>query len=126
MSYTRVIPRDLFNESKLLKCLGQLALLIHDGVGIPNGLKLEYSHFENDDGRLEEGFRIEQDESDGALYCSNLELFCDGRLIGLRCPYNSKDPYPLIWTSDEDEGMVFCHDGSLTKGFKRRALISRT
>ncbi len=29
--YTRVIPRDLFNEAKLLKCIGRLVLLIHDG-----------------------------------------------------------------------------------------------
>ena len=31
MTYRRVLPRDLFNEAKLLKCLGQLALIIHDG-----------------------------------------------------------------------------------------------
>lgn len=30
-SYRRVLPRDLFNEAKLLKCLGQLSLMIHDG-----------------------------------------------------------------------------------------------
>jgi hypothetical protein len=37
IEYNRVIPRDLFNESKLLKCFGQLALLMHDGV-IPGSI----------------------------------------------------------------------------------------
>lgn len=33
--YQRVIPRDLFNEAKLLKCLGRLSLFIHDGKSPP-------------------------------------------------------------------------------------------
>lgn len=31
MNYTRVLPRDLFNEAKLLKELGFLSLAVHDG-----------------------------------------------------------------------------------------------
>ena len=30
MSYARVIPRDLFNEANLLKCLGKVALILMD------------------------------------------------------------------------------------------------
>lgn len=113
MSYTRVIPRDLFNEAKLLKCLGQLALTIHDGVRIPRSLKIE--HDESDDA----GFRIEQDEGTGALYCSNLECTCNGRLIGLRCHYNSKDAYPLWFILDEEEDRVFNEDGTLSVEFRK-------
>ena len=39
--YTRVLPRDLFNEAKLMKCMGLLTLLIHDEL-IPDCLKFEY------------------------------------------------------------------------------------
>ncbi len=111
MSYLRVIPRDLFNEAKLLKCLGQLALVIHDGVRVPRGLSLEHE-------TPEEGFQIEQDDSSGELYCSNLSLFCRGRLIGLRASYNDKGAYPLRFTMWEgDEGNVFNPDGSLSDEF---------
>jgi hypothetical protein len=111
MSYKRVIPRDLFNEAKLLKCLGQLSLIIHDGVGVPRGLSLEHEN-------PEEGFRIEQDDSTGAIYCSNLECFFGGRLIGLRSPLNSKEAYPLQFVLEDDEGSVFNANGMLAVEFK--------
>lgn len=112
MSYTRVIPRDLFNEAKLLKCLGQLALLIHDGVKIPRGLSIEHAD-------PTEGFRIEQDGSDGSLYCANLCVFCNGCAISLRTPLNSKDAYPLWFTVGEEEGRVFNEDGTLSDEFRQ-------
>lgn len=117
MSYQRVIPRDLFNEAKLLKCLGQLALFIHDGVKVPRGLAFE----EQDN--TEGGFQIEQNPNSGALYCCTLELFFRGKLIELSAPYNSKDAYPLrfVW-DDENEGRVFNEDGSISDDF--RAVLS--
>lgn len=112
MSYQRVIPRDLFNEAKLLKCLGQLALIIHDGVKVPRGLAL--NHFAED-----EGFRIEQNPDSGALYCSNMELTFAGQRIGLSAPYNSKDAYPLRFVVDDDtEGRVFDESGALSDEFR--------
>lgn len=110
MSYQRVIPRDLFNEAKLLKCLGQLSLIIHDGVGVPKGLALEHEN-------PEEGFQIHQDESTGALYCGNLECFYAGRLIGLRSPYNSKEAFPLRFVLDDEEDSVFTETGALSPEF---------
>lgn len=115
MSYPRVIPRDLFNEAKLLKCLGQLALLIHDGVGVPRGLTLKH------DEEAETGFQIEQDDSTGALYCANIALYCGGRFIGLRAPYNSKDAFPLLFILDDDEGAVFNDDGTFSEEFMQKA-----
>lgn len=111
MSYNRVIPRDLFNEAKLLKCLGQLALLIHDEVGIPRGLTIEHEN-------PEDGFRIEQDDGTGALYCENLQCSFKGRQIGLRHPYNSKDAYPLLFVLDDEEGSVFENNGALSSDFR--------
>ncbi len=112
MSYQRVIPRDLFNESKLLKCLGQLSLVIHDGVKVPAGLVLHHEDSEH------AGFDVWQSEDDGALSVSNIECTCFGRVITLRCKYNSKDAYPLWFTLDENEGLVFGEDGKLTEDFR--------
>lgn len=112
MSYQRVIPRDLFNEAKLLKCLGQLALLIHDGVNTPRGLALDHEN-------PEDGFQIDQEASTGALYCTNLECLYRQRVIGLRSPYNSKRPFPLLFILDEEEGEIFDDSGALSEEFRK-------
>jgi hypothetical protein len=110
MSYLRVIPRDLFNEAKLLKCLGQLSLFIHDRPRL--GLTLTHE-------AEELGFCISQNEASGALYCENLELTFRGRLIGLSTPYNSKDAYPLNFVlGDEQDGRVFDENGEFSEDFK--------
>lgn len=93
MPYQRVIPRDLFNEAKLLKCLGQLSLLIHDGKAAP--LTIEHD-------APEKGFRIEQDPSSGAIYCANLKILVHGAPLMVSCPLNSKRPYPLEFFAEED------------------------
>lgn len=111
MSYQRVIPRDLFNESKLLKCIGQLALIIHDGVGVPRGLELLH-----DDSEFA-GFQIEQNQDSGALYCANIGLTFAGQTIELALPYNSKEPYPLNYTVSDDDGRVFTDKGTLSHDF---------
>lgn len=114
MNYQRVLPRDLFNEAKLLKCLGQLALLIHNGVGIRWPLRFEEI-------RLEEGFRITQDPSAGCLSCVNLELYCSTHRIELRLIYNSRSPYPLMFHYDgallQETGDVFTDKGELDVDF---------
>jgi hypothetical protein len=110
MTYTRVIPRDLFNEAKLLKCLGQLALLIRDGKAP------EFLTVDEPDG---DGFVIEQNPGDGALYCANLTFRANGRQLPLYAAYNSKDPYPLLCDIDGEETAVFYDDGTLTTEFYR-------
>lgn len=107
MSYFRVIPRDLFNEAKLLKCLGQLALAIHNGVRWP--LRLEHESAES-------GFQIEQDTTDGGLFCSNLILYCGTQFIELHTPLNSKSAYPLQFDGVEP---VFDRDGGFSDEFVR-------
>lgn len=112
MSYQRVLPRDLFNEAKLLKSLGQVALLIHDERA-PRGLT--FLHCD------EPGFEIEQDQSTGDLFCMNLRLFyrpaevshevwVDGR-------YNSKAPYTLVARDSEDQCDVLTDEGEFTPEF---------
>lgn len=116
MPYTRVIPRDLFNESKLLKCLGQLSLLIHEGRGIRWPLQLECEEPDT-------GFQIDLDRERGGLICSNVSLFIAEKdepaaCIEVYSPINSKSPYPLQFVDDEGgEWDVFNDDGLLSTEF---------
>lgn len=96
MNFSRVIPRDLFNESKLLKCLGTLALRIHEGQ--IDGLEFEHTD-------IDKGFIIEMDEGDGSLYCTNLVLMrTDYQTeVYIRSNYNSKEPFPLVASCFKEE-----------------------
>jgi hypothetical protein len=113
MSYTRVIPRDLFNEAKLLKCLGQLALLLHEGKGIRWPLWLVFAD-------PEKGFVIDQNTASGGLFCTNLTLYLKEMEVCLFSVYNSKSPFPLLFDGGNDgEGDVFNDDGSLSEEFSQ-------
>lgn len=81
MSYRRVIPRDFFNEAKLLKCLG--AFLIE---GERLGIRFSETG---------KPFDICQDNSDGSLYVSNYTAWINGVPLALFTSYNSKGNYPL-------------------------------
>lgn len=111
--YHRVIPRDLFNEAKLLKCLGQLALFIHDGVDnkgqkVPSSLTIQH------DG---EPFHTHQNPNSGDLYCETIAVLVNDNPISVCSAYNNKRPYPLLVEDDEDGGFVFEDDGSLSEWF---------
>jgi hypothetical protein len=109
--YNRVIPRDLFNEAKLLKCLGQLALLVHEG----RAGKITLKHHAPGS-----GFLIDQDDSSGGLFCMNLVCRLPNRqVVRLISRYNSRHPYPLDFVIGEyhTTGAVFEEDGSCTRDF---------
>ena len=108
--YQRVIPRDLFNECKLLKCLGQLAVLIHDGIRMPPNLRSEADGSE---------FRIDQNPGCGGLYVSDgIKFVVLGVELSLKTPYNSKESYPLLCETEDDEVQVFDDNGQLTDEFR--------
>ena len=86
MSYIRVIPRDLFNEANLLKCYGQLYLLTEG---------LSHVELVQDDAGPPE-FRIEQD-IDGGLYITNVELHVNDEVVDLIRPLNSRQPHALLF-----------------------------
>lgn len=111
MSYTRVIPRDFFNEAKLLKCMGQLALKILDGM-LPDGLKIEI----NESG---EPFNILLTD-DGRLFISNYETTINDVYVSMSTTYNSKDAFPLVCFHDDDETTVFDDNGEFTEEFITR------
>jgi len=112
MSFRREIPRDLFNESKLLKCMGQLALILHDGMGVRWPLTLEH------DEESFAGFLIEREFGHDGLFVANMRLLLDGEEVPVYTAYNSKEPYPLYFIKDGDDGEVFTKDGKLSDEFK--------
>lgn len=106
MSHSRVIPRDLFNEAKLLKCYGQLALAIHEG-------KIEGIAFEEN----EDPFEIILDGGNNGLFIGNLTLVAtvNGLPIFIETAYNSREPYPLC---TEDGIAVFTDEGEIAQEFR--------
>jgi uncharacterized protein YkuJ len=104
--YIRVIPRDLFNESKLLKCIARLTLLVHDG----NNLKA--IRFEHDDNPFIIGLMDE-----GSLTITNINFFIHDREVIFKTTYNAKSNYPLLCEYDYSEDIVFNDDGTYSEDF---------
>lgn len=115
MSYERVIPRDLFNEANLLKCLGKVCLLIHDNV-----LELAFDH----DGGA---FEIAQGE-DGETYVSNIAFHtAGGDQVHLYRPLNARAPWPLLADLDDEHCLipVFTDDGEISDDFREALAPTR-
>ncbi len=112
MTYSRVIPRDLFNEGNLLTCLGRLSIKLGERKDHRAGLS------EGAGQRL----LIEQDPADGSISVVNLAFGVGGKAWRLFRPLNARDPWPL-WARDGDvEGefedyRVFDFDGELSPEF---------
>lgn len=87
ITYSRVLPRDLFNEAKLLKCMGKLTLAIEDGF-----ISLEYKYSGGP-------FHIQQG-SDGDLTCLNI-TFEKG--LTFHTPLNARTFWPLVCVTGEYE-----------------------
>jgi hypothetical protein len=109
IEYKRVIPRDLFNESKLLKCVGRLALKIHDSMG-PEGLKLEYD---------DKPFEIRLDGYKDAFYVENMKFHVNGRQFYFYSQVNSHEPYPFFLFYNFQEFEVFDVIGNFNVGIMR-------
>jgi hypothetical protein len=103
--YSRVIPRDLFNEANLLKCYGQLYL------------ELERYHVDADLILIEpeQPFQVGQNPSDGSLSIINVIFTFRGQTIPLHRPLNSREAWPLYATLPGDrEISVFDSSGYLS------------
>ena len=108
MSHHRALPRDFFNEAKLLKCLGQLEICILDKMA--NGLNLISLY----DGGP---FKVEQDPADGSLRVVNYAVVLNGDFLHLRTPLNARENYPLIATYRGEEYYVFDESGKFMPNF---------
>lgn len=109
VTYTRVVPRDFFNESKLLKCLGKFEICVIDKMcdGLPIVTDMNGS----------QSFNIQQDPTDGSLYCSNYRATLGDEEIWLCIPYNSKDEWPLLARFRGEEYCVFDKQGKFMPNF---------
>lgn len=101
-NYCRVIPRDLFNEANLLKCLGRFWIATEQYQ--PRKVQIEY------DG---EPFDVRQDD-DGRLWAENIGIFIQDKPYWHYRPLNSRQPWPLYLNTDDDCIPVFTDDGQLT------------
>lgn len=114
MSYVRVIPRDLFNESSLLKCYGRLYICLENTPGHSAELREEFAPGD--------AFKVRQSPDDGSIYLANVSLYVRGRKVHLSRPLNSRDAWPMwavIETDDgeEDEIEVFTEEGEFSPEF---------
>lgn len=108
MSYQRVIPRDFFNEAKLLKCFGQLSLKILDCT-LPDGMTI----YIDENG---ESFGIQMSH-DGYLTIDNYETTLNNIPVIFKTTYNSKFAYPFFCEYDYVDYEVFDDNGEFTKEF---------
>lgn len=105
-TYTRVIPRDFFNEAKLLKCMGLLALKILDGL-TPCEISIE----ENG-----ESFNIELSD-EGSLFISNYNVIVKNTVCHFKTTYNAKGNYPFYCEYDYTDYLVFDENGDWHPNF---------
>lgn len=107
-NYIRVIPRDLFNEANLLKCLGHLWIALETAG---------QHHRAAFVGESVEHFEIHQNPHDGSISVVNLPFAVDNEAYRLSRPLNSRAPWPL-WLSSEDQDFepiqVFDDSGRLS------------
>ena len=106
--YIRVIPRDLFNEANLLKCLGRLVLCIESAPRVV---------VEHDGGP----FEVVQNDDDGSISLFGFYVQVAGSALSLWRPLNSRHPWPLMAAVEGDHDVepvpVFCDDGELSPEF---------
>lgn len=111
--YTRVMPRDLFNEAKLLKGWGRLSLLIHDEMAFTEGLTIHH------DTECDDGYTIVKIDSSGDLMVENLTLAVMGDIIKIASVLNSNEKWTLYFESKDGvhEGEVFNDHGNFSAEF---------
>ena len=108
-NYTRVIPRDFFNEAKLLKCMGILALAVLDGQ-IPQNIDITID--ENGD-----PFNILLDDTWSLLYVSNYDVEINGEIYMVGTRYNSKGNFPFYVLADDEEIEILDNNGKFSREF---------
>ena len=115
MSYIRVIPRDLFNEAKLLKCLGMLSLYWLNNT--QNARSLYRIDFNEE---CQGGFDVCQDLSSGDIYSENVTLERiqgESENVFLSHPLNNNSVNPLHFTFRNESWAVFDDAGLFTTAF---------
>lgn len=108
-SYTRIIPRDFFNESKLLKCMAFLSLAILDNK-LPDGIEISIKE-------SGEPFDIVLDIEHDMIVIDNYPVTINGDEYMIGTLHNSKENYPFYVIVDDEEIEVFDDNGKFTTEF---------
>lgn len=109
-NYGRVLPRDFFNEAKVIGMAGKLVSAYNEGK-LPKGFQVFVSDIP----------KVGLTE-DGDLFLDGFEGYFDGTPITLTIPYNSgkTDRFPLQATAEEIDVWsvsVFDEEGNLDEEF---------
>jgi len=108
-NYERVVPRDLFNEANLLKCIGKLVLEIEEG-------RLPWLTYINDGKR----FEIAQDDSDGNLELVNVRFYYRDRTrLHFIRPLNARSGWSLYYATADEWVFDECGHVNLTEQMVR-------
>jgi hypothetical protein len=113
MGYVRVIPRDLFNEADLLKCVGKLYLELENinklfYTRLPAEVVMSYS----------DEFLIDQCPHDGSIYIKNVHLVVREKGHNVYRPLNTRVPWNVyIYDDNGDIIDVFNENGTLSSEF---------
>lgn len=107
--YSRVMPRDLFNEAKLLKCLGHV-MLAHVNDQLP---QLQVLH----DTDEAQGWAIKMSIC-GHLFCSNMVFSVKAKRLYLATAANDRTCWPLLygWSADFEDMTEPVFDSPSTAG----------
>lgn len=108
-NYNRVIPRDFFNEAKLLKCFGVLALKVLD-CQVPQGINISIEE-------SGEAFKVKLDQINGSLHIVNYPVSINGEIVEVGTQYNSKDNFPFYCYINYCEILIFDEDGNFSEEF---------
>lgn len=108
--YNRVLPRDLFNEAKLLKCIGHLIIMIQENRE-PASCKMSYSDLLIPD-RFDVALLPE-----GSLVIQNLGIAVNRKPYIFKTTYNSKANFPLFVQHKDADYRVFDEEGKWDSEF---------
>lgn len=108
-NYKRVLPRDAFNEAKLLKCIGKLTLMIEDAM-----LPAWHYHYDGD------AFNIVQDESNGSISVTNITFWRNKKKVHIFTGLNAKDNWPVMMRDGDSEYYIFGEKGDYLPSDKIR------
>jgi len=108
-----VLPRDAFNQAKLLKGIGMLTLYMLDHkFGLHELITYER------DPETEDQFWILINDSDGSFYVNNIRFFdTNSEEIHFFHPCNAKENHTLCFSYQGESEDVFNEDGSINPKF---------
>ncbi|NJL70193.1 MAG: hypothetical protein HC888_00665 [Candidatus Competibacteraceae bacterium] len=121
-----VLPRDAFNIAKLIKCIGQASLHIHDGFSQSIHPSPVWSCYRKLSFEMKgDSFSVRQSCDDGSVFCDNFWIIINDsdrkelERYWLHTVYNSRENYPaFIVITGEVHLPVFDAYGLFSEEFK--------